>query len=62
MSRFKKGDLVELKTGGPTMVVDAIHDEDGRVTCVWFDSNERQVASFAEETLIQPSSKSRGQS
>lgn len=32
---FKEGDRVRLKSGGPTMTVEEIYDED--LSCVWFD-------------------------
>jgi uncharacterized protein YodC (DUF2158 family) len=41
---FKVGDLVVLKSGGPTMTVESIGQ--GRVECVWFIDNELKRSSF----------------
>lgn len=32
---FKVGDLVRLKSGGPTMTVERV-EQDGMVQCLWF--------------------------
>lgn len=50
------GDLVELKSGGPVMTVDAIQlYESGakaRIHCTWFtSSHEWQKAEFCPEAL-----------
>lgn len=42
---FKPGDIVQLKSGGPTMTVQEI--DDGGVFCVWFDKNKQQSSYFA---------------
>ena len=34
--KFKIGDTVELKSGGPTMTVDSITEETGEIYCKWF--------------------------
>ncbi len=36
MPKFQKGDVVQLKSGGPEMTVVEV-DEKGRVTCTWFE-------------------------
>ena len=53
MSAFKIGDLVELKSGGPELVVTgldnaAVHP---RVYCEWFDGKELRGAYFLEPAL-----------
>ncbi|WP_095118668.1 YodC family protein [Pseudomonas sp. Irchel s3f10] len=67
MSDFKKGDQVQLKSGGPIMTVSYVDDvqppledrlypeQEFNVTifCQWFDQkNNLQSASFNPETLI----------
>jgi uncharacterized protein YodC (DUF2158 family) len=32
---FEEGDRVRLKSGGPTMTIEGVNDED--LSCVWFD-------------------------
>lgn len=49
--KFKIGDVVVLKSGGPEMTVENI-DEQGNVTCTWFDKdNNRKTETFKEEML-----------
>jgi len=59
--KFKIGDKVQLKTGGPIMMVESnqvLTRTEGRpiyVDCVWFDeakSNEAIRDSFDQELLI----------
>ncbi len=50
MADWKKGDLVEVKAGGPRMVIDDIH-ANGSVFCLWFDGKKRDSGMFAPETL-----------
>ena len=50
MATYSKGDVVMLKSGGPTMTVDG-HTDDGRAICVWFEKTERKDGLFGEETL-----------
>ncbi len=57
MNRFKKGDLVILKSGGPVMTVEDMGDylmgggPQNGVKCVWFNGPNRQEALFGEESL-----------
>ena len=44
--KFKIGDEVQLKSGGPVMTVDSEAGVDGRMDCVWFDNKKLQRASF----------------
>lgn len=53
---FEAGDVVQLKSGGPKMTVEAIdkfgmgctHD---RANCVWFEGTKRMEALFELPTL-----------
>lgn len=59
MTVFKSGDLVVLKSGGPTMTVDAVNTDifdDNKVTgivCVWFLGEKLQRVRF-EQNAIEP--------
>lgn len=46
---FKSGDLVQLKSGGPKMVVDRYVKR--RVCCQWFSGDKLQSVSFPEVSL-----------
>jgi uncharacterized protein YodC (DUF2158 family) len=47
---FKVGDLVRLKSGGPTMTVDDT-DKFGDIECVWFAGKKLERDRFAPGTL-----------
>lgn len=50
--KFKKGDTVRLKSGGPLMTVESYNIEnETEVLCVWFKDNERLDGYFDEDTL-----------
>jgi uncharacterized protein YodC (DUF2158 family) len=52
MGKYEKGDLVRLKSGGPTMVVTHLHDG-GIYSCDWFVGEEiKKGDSFPEEALV----------
>ena len=51
--RFKPGDIVALKSGGPLMTVTKV--EGGRVWCEWFDGKAPQAQIF-EETVLRAGS------
>lgn len=49
---FKKGDIVQLKSGGPKMTINNYTDG-SRVFCKWFNSkNEVQSEVFQQEALV----------
>lgn len=41
MAEFKKGDVVELKSGGPTMTVTYLN-QNGSVQCQWFPNSQEK--------------------
>jgi uncharacterized protein YodC (DUF2158 family) len=53
---FKKGDVVKLKSGGPTMTVSNIgkdtHDQE-KVWCVWFEKTKKFEDTF-EPGILSP--------
>ena len=60
--QFKKGDVVELKSGGPRMTIEKYkiihsmtagsHVSDNIVICTWFDNNGvLQSREFEQEAL-----------
>ena len=57
-SEFKAGDLVMLKAGGPTMVVDrvferqAVTGESTSYRCSWFSGAKHNREDFHEEALM----------
>ena len=59
MTGFKSGDLVVLKSGGPTMTVDSVNTsifDDNKITgivCVWFVGDKLERVRF-EQGAIEP--------
>jgi len=57
MTVFKPGNLVVLKSGGPTMTVDAVNTDifdDNKLTgivCVWFDGDKLQRVRFGPDAI-----------
>jgi uncharacterized protein YodC (DUF2158 family) len=52
-SGFKKGDVVQLKSGGPKMTITNPRQTDGTVFCEWFDKDgDRQNGAFEPESLV----------
>jgi len=49
--QFKPGDVVVLRSGGPSMTVECI-EEDGRVSCRWFDDQGKQAASVFSPAML----------
>jgi uncharacterized protein YodC (DUF2158 family) len=51
--KYKIGDTVQLKTGGPLMTVNGFAATGGRLFCVWFVDGENKSATFAPDALIE---------
>lgn len=50
---FKKGDVVRLKSGGPTMTVeDTAGYDDGKIRCAWFAKDEVKSSKFHPTSLV----------
>ncbi len=60
--KFKLGDVVQLKSGGPEMTVSelimvlnmstASYDKfTGKVKCQWFSNKERKEETFVQDTI-----------
>ena len=50
--KFKNGDVVSLKSGGPEMTIDIVEADRGRVSCSWFVGNRLEQKYFLAETLV----------
>ena len=54
MSEFKKGDVVQLKSGGPLMTVTADfpnHSQGPSMNCTWFHESKPFNETFVVEAL-----------
>ena len=40
MPEFKEGDVVQLKSGGPTMTIIALDNSSGEATCSWLEGRK----------------------
>jgi uncharacterized protein YodC (DUF2158 family) len=51
--QIKVGDVVQLKSGGPKMTVDKLHEWQGRTeaNCDWFEGTKQQSGSFPLTSL-----------
>ena len=49
--KFKPGDIVQLKSGGPSMTVAKSSYTDEGYWCEWFKGASKERAHFDEETL-----------
>jgi uncharacterized protein YodC (DUF2158 family) len=47
---FKPGDVVQLKSGGPPMTIQAINGDSA--TCVWFEKTKEHRSVFATVLLL----------
>jgi uncharacterized protein YodC (DUF2158 family) len=45
MDNLQRGDVVQLKSGGPVMTINALQSE-GSVVCQWFDSTGALKSGF----------------
>lgn len=59
MAEFKTGDLVKLKSGGPTMTVQSVVDD--RVYCQWFAGSKLDSGSFPRESLVRAEENDKGE-
>jgi uncharacterized protein YodC (DUF2158 family) len=50
MTKFKEGDIVQLKSGGPKMTVTGFSTS-GYLYCKWFAGSKLQDGSFNPESL-----------
>ena len=51
--KFKIGDIVKLKSGGPEMTVQTIpYERNSRYRCQWFAGKKLESGEFPEESLI----------
>jgi uncharacterized protein YodC (DUF2158 family) len=50
---FSAGDVVKLKSGGPSMTIEKIFLQDNTeyATCVWFDETTEKTKGFATASL-----------
>ena len=57
--KFKFGDLVELKSGGPTMTVADFSTDHEYATCNWFAGKKLEEYIFHQDSLqlVKPISK-----
>lgn len=53
--KFKSGDLVVLKSGGPEMTIKSIYSDE--IVCQWFAGKKLEQGRFAPESLAFPSPK-----
>jgi uncharacterized protein YodC (DUF2158 family) len=50
-SKFKPGDIVRTKVGGPHMVVDALMGAGPSMYCIWFAGAKRNRETFTDSSL-----------
>jgi uncharacterized protein YodC (DUF2158 family) len=66
-SKFEAGDMVQLKSGGPPMTIDAIPDQSrgpynhqDEYLCIWFKGATKDQGHFGEhllQTYVPPAKK-----
>ena len=55
MAQFKKGEIVQLKSGGPKMTVrDECTTREGVVICQWFAGAKLEQGAFPTDSLQTP--------
>ena len=50
-NKYKPGDIVQLKSGGPSMTVSKADTDGEGYWCEWFKGASKERAHFEEETL-----------
>ena len=48
---YQKGDVVQLKSGGPVMTVEERNKTSGRLKCAWFNGAKKEVGMFEDVVL-----------
>ncbi len=51
MGEFNIGDIVQLKSGSPSMTVSRKINDDSDILCVWFDGDDFRDKVFPIQTL-----------
>ena len=56
MAEIKEGNTVVLKSGGPTMTIKSIFNDDGVPTamCIWFDKDEKPQQMPYSLNVLEP--------
>jgi uncharacterized protein YodC (DUF2158 family) len=49
---FVVGGIVKLKSGGPSMTVTHINDDNNMVTCHWFERGELKIGYYHVDCLL----------
>lgn len=57
---LKVGDIVHLKSEGPSMTVEEIQVIDGKVRCQWFAGKRLESGVFAPESLVRAEEEPQG--
>jgi len=53
MKKFKTGDIVQLKSGGPKMTVERVSlDLDSQYLCQWFSGSKLNSGWFPSDSII----------
>jgi len=52
VKKFKEGDIVKIRSGGPDMTVKSISNIDGELICQWFSGSKLQSGYFDPESLV----------
>jgi uncharacterized protein YodC (DUF2158 family) len=50
--RFKPGDLVQIKSGGPVMTVKWVSSDGKTVNCQWFSGSKLNEGGFSIDSLV----------
>jgi uncharacterized protein YodC (DUF2158 family) len=54
MNKYKEGDIVQLKSGGPKMTVSDLSMDKSHYTCKWFSGSRLEDGHFPEDALMVP--------
>ncbi|GBR54726.1 hypothetical protein AA106555_1794 [Neokomagataea thailandica NBRC 106555] len=52
MSKFKKGDVVQLITGSPHMVISYYNQTDSTYLCVWFSEEKKDFINTVLDECV----------